>query len=119
METEDGKTIRTTGNHPYLVKEKLNNQPVFDFETDNIKGLFAFGFFGMIKNDESKKNQQNNSHDDEENGIQHNLFFTTVANNQITNDKQQANYNVSNQEDRKSTRLNSSHTDISRMPSSA
>ena len=39
--------------------------------------------------------------------------------NQLLNTKQTATGQETSAEDRKSTRLNSSHTDISRMPSSA
>ncbi|MDP1615010.1 MAG: hypothetical protein Q8L68_04360, partial [Methylococcales bacterium] len=57
--TEDGRTIRTTGNHPYLVKQNT--------EAD------LFSSVGVIKNSQNvgdKNNSQNNVFCE----IKHNLF---------------------------------------------
>ncbi|MEK7395488.1 MAG: hypothetical protein AAB116_00995, partial [Candidatus Poribacteria bacterium] len=65
METEDGRKIRTTGNHPYLVNTKTTKNPA------NNKELLSLGFLASGSSDHSWQSheydsQANNSQEDVE-----------------------------------------------------
>ncbi|MBU4481978.1 hypothetical protein KKC16_00830, partial [Patescibacteria group bacterium] len=88
LTTESGKTIRTTGNHPYLVKSEI--------QIENQSSFVAEGF---IKENKIAQNKQDNTHYDVENNISHNnLVFLSFANDQIANNQQNTKNYISNNE---------------------
>ncbi|MFH1956488.1 MAG: hypothetical protein ABIJ28_02475, partial [Patescibacteria group bacterium] len=88
LTTESGKTIRTTGNHPYLVKSEIQIENQSFFVTE-----------GFIKENKIAQNKQDNTHYDVENNISHNnLVFLSFANDQIANNQQNTKNYISNNE---------------------
>ncbi|MCG2809578.1 MAG: hypothetical protein L6275_04555, partial [Candidatus Portnoybacteria bacterium] len=83
IETEDGRTIRTTGNHPYLARPDL------------------VGLLGVIEQNNTPENNQNNTSDNIKNNIIHNLtslIFATFNNNNIADNEENADDNVGDQQ---------------------